>query len=614
VAVGFGSNLLALRVSRNLENATGKVATSFQRLSSGSRINKGSDDAAGLAISSSLNARSRIYGQSIRNISEATSRINVASSTVSGLSEIVNRLSELAQQASNGTLSGKHRTVINAEASALVTEYNRTVQSTQYQEITIIDGSNDNLSIRSGIGETKDTEIKIGQEMGTAAGDGTFSASTTFSTFHVGVAAGDINNDGKMDIVGDQYSGSTVAYLGNGDGTFTQSQSWSFNDGDMRLADFNNDGKLDVAGVVANGPVRVALGNGDGTFGATSSVSVGTGAWAMTVADLNNDGNTDIIGNNTDGTIGIRLGTGSGTFNSLITLSSGGGAQGVSTGDLNNDGNADIVTNSGYLLGRGDGTFGTLNTSAKGAIALDLNSDGTLDLVGMSGGTQVVTYLGNGDGTFKAGVNAANQSASLHQMWAYSADFTGDGKQEVVISTRTSLDVYKSNGNGTLTNIATLTSGDPGTNAAIADFNGDGTQDVIAGDSPSQNAARLWLGNADSSGRRKNVIDQLDLTSVATARSAVDWCRSQVQRLAREQGMLGASQSRLESQLGNLQGGKLESTEAASRITDADFAEEVSKKATAEILQGSSVALLAQANLQPQVALNVLRGELGKKQ
>ena len=78
--------------------------------------------------------------------------------------------------------------------------------------------------------------------------------------------------------------------------------------------------------------------------------------------------------------------------------------------------------------------------------------------------------------------------------------------------------------------------------------------------------------------------------------------------------MLGASQSRLESQLGNLQGSKLESTEAASRITDADFAEEVSGKATAEILQGSSIALLAQANLQPQVALNVLRGELGKKQ
>ena len=125
-------------------------------------------------------------------------------------------------------------------------------------------------------------------------------------------------------------------------------------------------------------------------------------------------------------------------------------------------------------------------------------------------------------------------------------------------------------------------------------------------------ASRVRIGNADSSGRRKNVIDQLDLTSVATARSALDWCRTQVQRLAREQGMLGASQSRLESQLGNLQGSKLESTEAASRITDADFAEEVSGKATAEILQGSSIALLAQANLQPQVALNVLRGELGK--
>jgi flagellin-like hook-associated protein FlgL len=123
--------------------------------------------------------------------------------------------------------------------------------------------------------------------------------------------------------------------------------------------------------------------------------------------------------------------------------------------------------------------------------------------------------------------------------------------------------------------MGTLTTGDPGTNAAIADFNGDGTQDVIAGDSPTTNAARLWLGNADSSGRRKNVIDQLDLTSVATARSALDWCRTQVQRLAREQGMLGSYESRLESQLANLSASRLSSTEAASRITDADVAQEI---------------------------------------
>jgi flagellin len=613
MSVSLGSNLLALRVGRNLESATNKVSSSYERLSSGMRINKGADDAAGLAISSSLNARSRIYGQSIRNINEVISRVSVASSTVSGLSEIVNRLAELSAQASNGTLSGKQRSVVNSEARALTEEYNRAVQSTQYQGIAVIDGTDDNLSLRNGIGEASETQVRIAQEMGTAAGDGTFTAGTAFSTFHVGVAAGDINNDGKMDIVGDQYGGSTVAYLGNGDGSFTQSQSWSFNDGDMRLADFNNDGKLDVAGVAAYGPIRVALGNGDGTFGATSSVSVGTGSWAMTVADLNNDGNTDIIGNNTDGTIGIRLGTGSGTFNSLITLSSGGGMQGVSTGDLNNDGNADIVTNTGYLLGRGDGTFGALNTSAKGAVALDLNSDGNLDLVGMTGGTQVVTYLGNGNGTFQAGVNTANQSTSLNQMWAYSADFTGDGKQDVAITTRSSLDIYKSNGNGTLTNIGTLTTGDPGTNVAIADFNGDGTQDVIAGGSPTTDAARLWLGDADSSGRRKNVIDQLDLTSVASARSALDWCRNQVQRLAREQGMLGSYESRLESQLANVQASKFSSAEAASRITDTDVAQEISGQINAGILQKSSVSLLAQANLQPEVALTVLRGEIGKR-
>ena len=609
MSVSFGSNLLAMRMGRNLEKATKQTSTSFERLSSGERINRGADDAAGLAISKSLNARSRIYGQSIRNINEAISQVNVAASAVSGLSEIVNRLAELSEQAANGTLSGKQRAVINKEASALVSEYNRTVQGTQYGEVAIVDGTNDNVTLSVGVGESATTEVKIAQEMGTAAGDGTFSAGTTFGSFDVGVATGDINNDGKMDIVGDQYFGSTVAYLGNGNGTFTQSQSWSFNDGDMRLADFNNDGKLDVAGVVANSTISVALGNGNGTFGSTTAVSVGTGAWGMNVADVNNDGNVDIIGSNTDGTIGIRLGTGSGTFNPLTTLLSGGGYQGIATGDLNNDGNADIISNSGYLLGRGDGTFGALNTSAKGGIAIDLNNDGNLDLVGMSGGTQVVTYLGRGDGTFQAGVNAANQSTSLNALWAYSGDFTGDGKADIILDTRTSLDVYRNNGNGTLTNIGTLVAGDPGTNAAVADFNSDGVQDVITGAA----ASRVKLGNADSTGRRKNVIDQLDLSSVASARSAVDWCRTQVERLAREQGMLGSYQSRLESQISNLYGTKLASMEAASRISDADVAEEMSGKVRAGILESSSVSLLAQANLQPEVALQVLQREVGRK-
>lgn len=610
MSVSFSSNLLAMRMGRNLEKASKQASTSFERLSSGERINKGADDAAGLAISKSLNARSRIYGQSMRNINEAISQVNVAASTVSGLSEIVNRLAELSEQAANGTLSGKQRAVIGKEASALVSEYNRTVESTQYNGTAIIDGTSDNITLSVGVGERATTEVKIGQEMGTAAGDGTFSNGTTFGSFDVGVATGDINNDGKMDVVGDQWFGPTVAYLGNGDGTFTQSQSWSFNDGDMRLADFNNDGKLDVAGVVASSTISVALGNGNGTFGSTTAVSVGTGAWGMNVADLNNDGNMDIIGSNTDGTIGIRLGTGSGSFNPLITLSSGGGSQGISTADLNNDGNADIISNTGYLLGRGDGTFGALNTSAKGGIAVDLNGDGNLDLVGMNtSSTQVVTYLGRGDGTFQAGVNAANQSASLSQLWAYSGDFTGDGKTDIILDSRTSLDVYRNNGNGTLTNIGTLVAGDPGTNAAVADFNSDGVLDVITGAA----ASRVKLGTADSTGRRKNVIDQLDLSSVASARSAVDWCRTQVERLAREQGMLGAYQSRLESQLSNLSGDRLASIEAASRIGDADIAEEMSGRVRAGVLESSSVSLLAQANLQPEIALQVLQSETRKR-
>jgi flagellin len=77
--------------------------------------------------------------------------------------------------------------------------------------------------------------------------------------------------------------------------------------------------------------------------------------------------------------------------------------------------------------------------------------------------------------------------------------------------------------------------------------------------------------------------------------------------------MLGSYQSRLESQISNLYGTKLASMEAASRISDADVAEEMSGKVRAGILESSSVSLLAQANLQPEVALQVLQREVGRK-
>src|SRR6266436_2837198 len=100
--ITIGSNISSLRAQRQLSLASDEVSQEYQRLSSGMRINKASDDAAGLAIASKLNADTRVYTQGIRNFNDGISLLNTADGAVQGLSTIVTRLKELAEQAANG--------------------------------------------------------------------------------------------------------------------------------------------------------------------------------------------------------------------------------------------------------------------------------------------------------------------------------------------------------------------------------------------------------------------------------------------------------------------------------------------------------------------------------
>ncbi len=104
MAITLGSNIASLQAQRQLFKTEQNLSTVFERLSSGQRINRASDDAAGLAISESLNTDRRVFNQGIRNLNDGLSVLNIADSTVAELSGIVIRIQELAEQAANGSL------------------------------------------------------------------------------------------------------------------------------------------------------------------------------------------------------------------------------------------------------------------------------------------------------------------------------------------------------------------------------------------------------------------------------------------------------------------------------------------------------------------------------
>jgi hypothetical protein len=241
---------------------------------------------------------------------------------------------------------------------------------------------------------------------------------------------GDFNGDGIPDLamgLGNASGINVAVFLGRGDGTFQQASLTSFPQpiGGLAAGDFNGDGKLDLA-VLSNGPgwavndaVTVYLGDGKGGLGAPVSYPVGPVAMAIAAGDFNRDGRADIAVaaagayqvNN--GEITVLLSTGSGFARSAVPM----GADSpytVTTADLNGDGVPDLEVQcesgrAAIVLGRDNGTFGTPTFLAEtapagifstvGFAAADVNGDGHMDLIGWGGNPGI--FLGNGDGTFQ---------------------------------------------------------------------------------------------------------------------------------------------------------------------------------------------------------------------
>lgn len=151
---------------RNLDLVSQALGKSFEKLSSGKRINRASDDAAGLAIAEKLASDAVVFTQGSRNISDAQSLTDIKDSVSGSLSEIGTRLQELATQSSNGTLSDSQRQSLDQEFQQLTQEANRIVGSTQFNGKNVFDG--DATQIQVGNDSSSNSQIAV-PDGGTAA-------------------------------------------------------------------------------------------------------------------------------------------------------------------------------------------------------------------------------------------------------------------------------------------------------------------------------------------------------------------------------------------------------------------------------------------------------------
>ncbi|HEY3628505.1 MAG TPA: flagellin [Terracidiphilus sp.] len=150
MALGVLNNLSAIYAENNLNNTSNSLQNVLRQLSSGSRINSGADDAAGLSLVNGLQANTRALSQSATNATEGVGLLQVADGALSQVTNLLNRAITLATEASNGTLNNSQLSAANQEYQSILSEINNIGSTTTYNQNRVFTGSVAGVAIYTG--------------------------------------------------------------------------------------------------------------------------------------------------------------------------------------------------------------------------------------------------------------------------------------------------------------------------------------------------------------------------------------------------------------------------------------------------------------------------------
>lgn len=632
MTISIGSNILSKRTLRQLDLTSQKLNKNFERLSSGQRINHAADDAAGLAVSESLRVGVAVKNRALLNVNDGISVTDLVGGAANSISSLLTRMAELAQQSANGSLGSSQRVVLNKEYSELDKEIRRIAATTEFNGIKLLAGTKSNRAL------TNATNVSGGvTNVYSSSGDGRYlttynstagtieqldSETGSITTIATGVTQNQFaRSSASGERVVFQAQGSVSgANPGSGTGLFlydrnTQSitriaalsgadriRELAFSADGSTVAfrsdtQFNANGSVFLASTPAIHTYNIANGvieRLNYTVSQNSStLAISADGSYVTFGEQNN-----LLGTNADGNIELysfRVGSAATTLKQVTSVS---GLSSLVIGSghgITNTGDIYFVSTANYVAGNGSNrnqVFKYNNQTSRVEQLTKNSSASTFDSLTITNDVSQILFRTN------ANLTGENSTGSYQ---IYKFDLLANSFGQVTNYTDATLNSGSSfsisnDGNTFYSHSTQLRAID----ISAGDFNlnieaGAGSLGSISTALEAINGTLRGLGSHA-------------LTTQSAARGALDAILLNIQKLGSLQGVIGAGQSRLQTAAKLLLGQRQETAAARSRITDIDVAEEAASANRHQILQQAATAVLAQANLQPEIALTLLQG------
>jgi flagellin len=632
--IGVLNNIPSLAAENQLTLTASALGNTLQQLSSGSRINSGADDPAGLSIANGLQANIAALSQSVSNANNGVGQLQLADGALAQVTNLLNTAVTLATESATGTVSNSQRTAIQAQYASILSEINQIGTSTTYNGQSVFQGgtaTNVNQAVSANNGTsapiTLNSSLTVGDATSVTAGGVTFAYTAAAGVGNPNVeattggaastAATTLGTSAVLTIV---HGGATTTYTTGTTAASTTLQSL--------VTAINTGASVAGSGTIATTGVAVA---GGAATGLTAAIVNGQ----LQVTDTAGNNNLTVSGEaavitTTTGVAQSTAPTVQNLINAINSDTTVGAKAAIVGGQLqitDPQNRADLaVTTNDAVLGAPVSGAPTSFVDTTTTAAATLNTNELATNVGTSGTpvTAATTLTTGGVDQFTAGgktftftatastntvgaliaaINNPSDAAGLHAYLGTAG--SGTTTQLIITDPNSNNNVAVGPGNtetllGSFTN--PTTTGSTATNIFLSDSTAIGSAQIavtIGGLA----TASITNGNGGSAVN----LATTDLSTQSDSQSALIQINSAISNIASVRGTLGASVNRLTAASNVINSQVQNLTSAENTITAADIPTVVAQLTKYSILEQTGISALAQANQQQQLVLKLLQ-------